>query len=386
MKSGFILVLAAILGATPAAAQWQQIGEPGFSHLDIRRHSIALDSEGNPFVFYSTYDTPNEARVVKYSGIAWQTVGPDDVTGVDYWWARDNHIAIDDNDTVYIAYSEIQTAAPYDYSCFVKRYTGTGWEIIAEFVTSDYLIQMDFNLGPDGTPYIAYWDNTEGGAIIKKYNGATWDIIGGGVIAPGQLFALSFIVDAEGNVWTAYADQYDSFLLAAKKFNGSNWEMIGTHISSNSIDLPNSRTDIVIDNDGILYIAAYISPDLNLNIYSFDGAWHTEPFGGTVSFVRFSEVTDANEFYLASSEYFEASQYSNMSIRKRDATGNWSYATGDQYVIQDIRFTHVEVLDHQIFALYRDEPNGQKSSVITYDQSGIFVDGFESGDLGAWSE
>ncbi|MEN8164505.1 MAG: hypothetical protein ABFS37_10285 [Acidobacteriota bacterium] len=380
------LIFAVILGATPVSAQWQQVGEPGFSHLDIRRHSMAIDSEGIPFVFYSTYETPNEARVVKFNGTTWETVGPDDVTGTDYWWARDNRISIDDNDTVYIAYSEVQTNAPYDYSCFVKRFTGTGWETIAEFITAEYTIQMDFNLGPDGTPYISYWDDNEGGAVVKKYNGTTWDVLGDGPIGPGQLFALSFIVDEDGNVWAAYADQNDGYFLAAKKFTGLVWETVGTHLSSGALDYTNSETDTVIDQNGVLYIAEYCRPDSNMFVHSFDDTWHTEAFGGIVSFVRFSAVTDSNEFFLGSNEYIAALDYANMSIRKRDSVGNWSFATGEQYVKEDVRFTHVEVFDNTLFALYRDEPQGKKSSVSAYALSGIFADGFESGDLGAWSE
>jgi hypothetical protein len=84
-------------------SSWVIVGTPGFSAGEAHVPSIAIDSEGNPFVAYGDYAASEKLTVMMYDGISWVTV---DAVGITEGYIFTPSLAIDGNDCALVVYED----------------------------------------------------------------------------------------------------------------------------------------------------------------------------------------------------------------------------------------------------------------------------------------
>jgi hypothetical protein len=145
----------------------------------VDRHSnVAIDSQGTPYVAALTWS--KDVLVKKYveEEDEWQTVG--DPTALDKSWGQvDITLAIDSQDTLYVAYinSSMKT--------IVKRYIGGTWETVGSIQEMGDNVSIAFD--EDDTPYLSYIDVMQSTKYVHvaRLKDGNWEKIQNGIAAGG---------------------------------------------------------------------------------------------------------------------------------------------------------------------------------------------------------
>lgn len=204
--------------------------------------SMDLDpTTNNPIVVYSDKSEAGKASVLKYNGSSWEYLGNPGFTNEQVF---KNSIAISSDGTPYIAYVKFVGGGVY-----VEKFNGTSWELVGTAVDNTGGRFMSLALGPNNTPYVAYnnkldQNDLETGQInVKKFNGTTWEFVGpenfkGAQKGCGYLCLkfsnsgtpyLSF-TDGDGDSNLGFNDESGSAnALSVVKFDGTNWVPVGDY-------------------------------------------------------------------------------------------------------------------------------------------------------------
>ncbi|MEO9805785.1 MAG: IPT/TIG domain-containing protein [Reichenbachiella sp.] len=144
------------------------------------------------------------------------------------------------------------------------------WELVGtngdDIAPGDTNGHHDMAVAEDGTVYVVYREvNNQDKLSVKKFNGITWELVGGQGISDGTLSSLPTIVAHNNTPYIMYTsfsntDPQDDGL-RMKKFDGMNWVNVGNSVISSST---NSRgAKLAFNSTGKLYIG-YLEPD-NMN-------------------------------------------------------------------------------------------------------------------------
>jgi hypothetical protein len=148
-------------------------------------------------------------------------------------------IAVSNSGDPYVAYRDVTRSGK---ASALKYQSETNWQYVGEETFSDggagYL-RLLFKPGTD-EPYLAYGDaNLSGAAVVKKFNGSSWENVGTPGISEGwasNTLAMAFN-PGTNEPYLAFSDSAVSLEAVVKKFNGSSWEAVGTAgFSPTSVD------------------------------------------------------------------------------------------------------------------------------------------------------
>ncbi len=380
MKKTILLISIITFAFTATKAQWEQVGSSGFSHDKLKHQDIAINSQGTPYVFYTTTTigvSNNTARIMKYNGTAWETVGQEDITSdcPDCWCACEPYIEIDDQDNIYIAYRDIQSSDYYNN--YVKKYNNDldEWETIGEFQVSGdlYITNTAFCLDKTGTPYIAYSDlyNTNTRQFVKKYTeDGTWKTLANTPITDEYgAYNLSITADDSNNIWAAYGSQLtNDCLLEVKMYDvGTNsWELIGQDISADNIDFSDKFTSIVIDNNiPRIGVTELIGTNSVARVYSFiDDQWtsviiNDANTGGQI-------ILELNSSGTPYALYNETDGGAVALHVKKLEGETWSYLGEQSIFNESTSAVNLAVKNNASFVVFGEYDTHKKSTVMQY--------------------
>jgi len=213
-------------------AAWVDVGTAGFSAAAVKYTGLAIAADGTPYLAYDDYSfSYGKATVQKWNGSAWETVGSagfsvSSITYID--------LAISADGMPYIGYAEGAATT-------VKKYDGTAWVDVGNvtppgsgfIIRSQYYISLA--LSSDGTPYIGYQDGDVPStiAIVKKFEGGKWVVLGGGgLVATNGAAYPTIAISKMGTRYIGYGDYENENKAAVKRFNGTSWENVGSAVSS----------------------------------------------------------------------------------------------------------------------------------------------------------
>jgi hypothetical protein len=134
-------------------------------------------------------------------------------------------LAIDSNGTPYVAYSD----GAYGSKATVLKFGGTSWASLGSpGFTAKNVTNTSLAIDLSGTPYFAYLDSGSGNGpvIVMKFNGSSWAVVGAADFSPVAIYTISLAIDPSGTPYVAYTDQNDK--LTVMKFDGSTWESVGS--------------------------------------------------------------------------------------------------------------------------------------------------------------
>ena len=120
----------------------------------------------------------------------------------------------------------------------VKQWQGSSWRTLAtdlrvnQSVSNQVRsIQMAFPTSGQyrQQPHVAWVENVS--LYVKRYNGTSWELVGGGPVANPVSFRDAFVAQGD-RLYVAYVTQGVGSALRVKEWNGSTWEFLGGDLRS----------------------------------------------------------------------------------------------------------------------------------------------------------
>jgi len=222
--------------AEAASGEWENVGtsilgsDGGYPTLAFSPLTY------EPYIVYRDNTNNRRATVKKFDGSSWSDVG---TPGMSYATSSCTQIAVSNSGDPYVAYRDVTRSGK---ASALKYQSETNWQYVGEETFSDggagYL-RLLFKPGTD-EPYLAYGDaNLSGAAVVKKFNGSSWENVGTTGISEGwasNTLAMAFN-PGTNEPYLAFSDSAVSLEAVVKKFNGSSWEAVGTAgFSPTSVD------------------------------------------------------------------------------------------------------------------------------------------------------
>jgi FOG: WD40-like repeat len=216
----------------------------------------------------------------------------------------------------------------------------------------------------NGIPYAAYSDvdnyGNVGKAIVKKFNGSSWEDVGIPGISAGRAYSTSLYV-YNGTPYLAYMDYENNHKATVKKFNGSSWEDVGTSGVSTG---PADYTSLYVYK-GIPYLA-YMDNGGNgkATVKKFNGSsWEdvgTPEF--STGFARYLSL------YVYDGTPYVA--YTDDGIEQRATVKKFNGSSWvDLGTAGVAAFTYLNVYNGTPYITYQDCGNGNKSAVKKFNGS-----------------
>jgi hypothetical protein len=198
---------ATVMKFDAAKNEWLSLGDPGISAGEVYYTSLALASDGTPYLAYQDAANRGKATVMKFNAAEneWSSVGSPgfSVSGAIY-----TNLALTADGTPYLAYQDVAN----DKKATVMKFNAAEntWQSVGSpGISADFAYSINLVLAADGTPYLAYQDAAIGGkATVMKFNAAEnkWLSVGSSAVSTASASEISMALTADGKPYLAYRD------------------------------------------------------------------------------------------------------------------------------------------------------------------------------------
>lgn len=162
--------------------------------------------------------------------------------------------AVDNSGNIYWAFTETCTSNKVS----VMKYNGSTWDYLGGsggVTGTANSVSPRIALSPGGTPYVALSDNPLGGGnsklAVKKYNGSSWEYVGSSTITAGVPQSMDIAFNSSGVPYVVVSDGATNGLCYVYKLVGSSWVQVGGTVGTSRSDY----TEIEISASGVPYVA-----------------------------------------------------------------------------------------------------------------------------------
>ncbi|WP_168121005.1 immunoglobulin-like domain-containing protein [Paenibacillus sp. HB172176] len=370
-----------------AVTEWQPVGDEGFSEGAAYYNSIAIDSNGTPFVVYNDQGNSGKATAMKYNGSSWEAVGN---AGFSAGKVSFPSLALDGSGTPYVVYRDIANSK----KATVMKYNGSSWETVgnAGFSAGDnYYTSIVLDSGD--TPYVVYKD--EGNiskATVMRYDGSNWEEVGDAGFSAGAADYISIVLDSNDTPYVVYKDAGNSNKATVMKYNGSVWEEVGNAgFSAGTAEY----TSIVLDSGDTPYVAYRDAGNANkATVMKYNGSvWEEVGNAGfsAGSAEYTSIVLDSGDTpYVAYRDFGNSSKATVMKFNG----SSWEEAGSAGFSVADVSYVAIALDGSDTpYVVYQDGGNANKATLmklaaaynVTYDGNGS-VGGSVPSDSNTYSE
>lgn len=225
---------------------WQVLGTPAFTAGAAGPFSLVLNSSGLPYVAFQDWAEGGKASLMRWTGTNWEYIG-----GPGFTEGRADNIslALNASGTPHVAFSDWSNGQ----KATEMYWTGENWEFVgtpgfSETSTGSFL---SLALDAQGTSYVAFRDEPNN-AILMRWSGTAWQVLGGGSASAGYADYLSLAIDKEGTPYLAYRDGTNGYKATVRRWYQDNWETVG------SAGFTAGRADFIslaLSSSGVPYIA-----------------------------------------------------------------------------------------------------------------------------------
>ncbi|PKM91841.1 hypothetical protein CVU82_01380 [Candidatus Falkowbacteria bacterium HGW-Falkowbacteria-1] len=282
---------------------------------------------------------------------------------------------------------DIDQGVPYigntggSYEFFVMKYNGTSWEDIGGDVAG-YAVSngVDFDVYND-VPYVSFQDpNDLNRLTVMKYNGSSWVFVGNSTISSGQANASSIYL-YNTVPYIAYSNQVSYTIPEAtvSTYNGSSWQNVGTPgFSTDGI----SQTSLIVYN-GTPYVAfqdfasSYEATVMKYNGSSWEYVGDPGFSSGQIDGMTFDiyngvpyvAFRDASNSYKATVMKYNGSDW--------EVVGSAGFSAG-----MAMEKVVIDVYNGVPYVAYSETSNGGKATIMKYNGTSwenFGAPGFSSG-------
>jgi len=342
-----------IIEENPGAG-WEVIGEEGFTNSSTNVNILKIDQNNIPYIAFYNYG--GSINVMKFENDNWSAVGsgigsPD--SGMDF--------EIGANGIPYVAFNDASSSN----KCVVKMFDGTSWVNVGEAVSTGTSREIELAIDNNNIPYVAFYEQEQNAAgYIYRFENGTWNMLGDGQIDSDA--ALFFELDFDSNnipylLWCKAPTNY-TFYSRVSKFENDEWNLLGGgNISS---EITYYHHNICIDVNDQISVSICESTSTVYKIFTLDGSnWQNispvDPlYGETHDLVADGE----GNIYFG---FQNAGQGSQTSVIKYD--GNTWEPVGP-VVISGVASKHqMDIgINNEPYIAYSDEAFGEKATVKAY--------------------
>ncbi len=289
--------------------------------------TMATLSNGRVVIVGTNGGTPQLESVYAFDGTTWSLL----VSQPFFSDHRLPQMAVSSSDTLFVAYQEGLAAAAKIY---VYRSTdgGLNWSMLTDggtnhVGTNTYAATSNKQIGLSvdalDRPYIAFRDTTAGQkATVKRYNGSSWETVGGAGFSNGAASDLTVAIDSNNNPVVAFRDSSSASKVSAMGFDGANWNLIGNAgFSPGAIQIPS----IDLDSYNRPYVAYYTGSSSAQVAYFTGSSWQHLADVDSVE-QRMKVIVDNDDFPIVS--YRGAS---NLGYSKKWNGNQWLTMGGGPY-------------------------------------------------------
>jgi hypothetical protein len=283
-------------------SNWEEVGAGsasggGISNNDSwsYRPSLAVAPDGRPYVAWNGSSSEDyEIYVRRWNGSSWEEVGSSSASGGgisdNSGYSLYPSLAVAPDGRPYVAWCD-DSGSRYQYQIYVRRWNGSIWEEVGSGSASGGgisnnwgdLLYPSLAVAPDGTPYVAWEDDSGGDSeiYVRRWNGSIWEEVGSGSASGGGISdnsgwseSPSVAVAGDGRPYVAwYDDSGGDREIYVRCWNGSNWEEVGSGSASGGG---------ISDNDGWSYDPSLaVAPDGRPYV-----AWNDSSSGDSEIYVR----------------------------------------------------------------------------------------------------
>ncbi len=198
---------------------WSYVGSASFTNANCADFSLVFDSNNNPIIAYSCQDG---VYAQKFENGSWQLVGGSivDLNGGGF-----TNIAIASDDTLFLTYRSVLGAKTK-----VMFFNGITWDFVgdSEFFP-DNTTPAGIAVDSGDNPVIAIQIFTSQ-IEVYAFNGTGWNLVGNAAVQSGTAFPHAFGIDAADNLYVFYTEgdfgpsEYTSYV---QKYDGNTWNILG---------------------------------------------------------------------------------------------------------------------------------------------------------------
>jgi len=327
MKKSYLIIIALVIIFANANAQWFELVTPTINY-EIKDNSfldLEISLDGEPYLLYDAVvlsengkDSDWKVFAQKYdpANETWSMVGDSYINELN---ATDNHIAIDSDGNIYVAYLKLGVYGKGSW-CTVNKFDGTDWVQIGDWGAGIIMSDVNLYCNNQDDVYVSYYDSdTYSGVVVKRYRGtgSDWEILGNAPFLPsGQCLGPELTTDNEGNVLVSYGDGSAGLFFSVKKFNGTSWEYVG---NPGFWDEPNYPTSIIVGNDDIIHATTTDFWSLTSTVLNYQAnTWNDQFIGYDAVYMPFTKYH--NDVYMG---YGISDNGFRPRVKKVDGAGNW---------------------------------------------------------------
>ncbi len=208
---------------TFAGSSWQQVG--GVLGNAGEMPVIKTDQTGRVYIAFASYMESaggRRAYVAYFDGTNWQDIslGITDCMGFDYCG-----LAITATNDLYVSYKN-----DYGYMTSVQKYSGGAWTQVGPILSNS--LYRDLGVDASGNVLVSQNINFDNSTTVSRFSSATntWDQLGGGaaVYALTEVQCTAFSTD--GTPYILFKDPLGVRAMV-RRFNGTSWENVGSYLS-----------------------------------------------------------------------------------------------------------------------------------------------------------
>ncbi len=335
-----------------AAGSWELVGNAGFTDGAGTIMDVGVSPDGTVYMIGTIAD---KLQVYKKSAGSsnWETTNLDQNTG------SSGQLEIASDGTAYIAYV-------YDWSAIiVKKYENGQWVAVGTVPTQGP--QVSLVIDKNDLPVIAVEDATINyGGTAYRYNGSSWDMIGGVPFITGEIAAWPQIrVDAEDNIYILWgAFTYSGTPAMVSKYDGNSWSIVGNG--------PVGEADVYyyqtfdLDNNGNIYVAYPAGTEAKkLVVYKFNGtSWvniGNDVVNGSVQYCDMKVAANGKVMITFADETYN----STVSVVSWDGN-QWEYVGPRGFTNTSANYPRIAIDENTPYVVYSDTPLSGKATAKAY--------------------
>ena len=359
-------------------AQWEIVTQ-NIGNGVTARTDIEIAADGTIYLAYLYYSGGTyNGYVKKYTGSNWEIVGAGSIFGLSSFFRFDLEIASDG--TLFIAYNDETTG---QRKMSVSKFNGSEWELVGAQGFSSGEIQFpQMAFDSNDVPYVVYRDFANGhDATVQKFNGAEWELVGEAGFTQAGAWCTSIILDHNDIPYVSFMDWANGQKISVERFIDGQWEEVG----SSGFSIGEAwTTNMGVDINNVPYVIYDDQGDGdNSYLKKWNGSsWETvggssisENGGLSPNFV----FDQNNDVYVVYQDY-NVSQ-APASVKKL-VDNNWEFLGESGFAQTNCQYTSIAVDNEaSAYVAYVEMYNGQSLTVARYPQEIIFPPTQQASDI-----